>query len=518
MGSPTDDDRNPGRSARLSRGSYALTLLTASVVWAPDDSRVQPEQVGLVGFVLLASAVADSTRSRRDYVAAVEARAELAELTREDEARHRVGAERMRIARELHDVVAHHIALAHAQAATADHLLSAKPDQARDALRHLTPTLLSALNELRATVGLLRQTGHEDPLGPAPGLAHLPDLLDTFEHAGLTVRLTCDGTPKPPSPSVDLTAYRIIQEALTNVTKHARTPTAFLHLSCTGRLLTITVCDTGPRRTAANAIPGYGLIGMRERVQAVGGRLRARPKDDRGFEVIAELPADSPHPHRPPARRPRGSPVTIRVLLADDQALLAGTFKILIDAADDMEVVGLAEDGARTVDLTRATTPDVVVMDIRMPGKDGLTAAEEITQGETLGKVRILVLTTFETDEYVTQALRAGATGFLGKGATPTELLSATRAVVTRYLAIPGPSTAVPRALETLTSREREVLAQAARGLTNVEIAQLLHLSPLTVRTFIQRIMTKLEARHRAQLVAIAYQTGFVRAHRPPAT
>ncbi|WP_419998753.1 response regulator [Streptomyces boninensis] len=218
--------------------------------------------------------------------------------------------------------------------------------------------------------------------------------------------------------------------------------------------------------------------------------------------------------------------MTIRVLLADDQALLAGTFKILIDASDDMEVVGLAEDGAQAVELTRATTPDVVVMDIRMPGKDGLIAAAEITQAG--GRARVLILTTFETDEYVAQALRAGVSGFLGKGVTPGELLSAirtvaagdmvlsplaTRAVVARYLATPGPPTAVPQALEALTSREREVLAQAAKGLTNAEIAELLHLSPLTVRTFIQRIMTKLDSRTRAQLVAIAYRTGFVRVH-----
>ncbi|GAA2104563.1 response regulator transcription factor [Streptomyces albiaxialis] len=223
--------------------------------------------------------------------------------------------------------------------------------------------------------------------------------------------------------------------------------------------------------------------------------------------------------------------MTIRVLLADDQALLAGTFKILIDACDDMEVVGLAEHGTQAVELTRATAPDVVAMDIRMPGKDGLIAAEEITRSEALDKVRVLILTTFETDEYVARALRAGVSGFLGKGVAPTELLSAirtvaagdmvlsplaTRAVVARYLATPGPPTAVPQELETLTSREREVLALAAKGLTNDEIAELLHLSPLTVRTFIQRIMTKLDARHRAQVVALAYQTGFVRVHQPP--
>ncbi|GGO53667.1 response regulator transcription factor [Streptomyces lasiicapitis] len=222
--------------------------------------------------------------------------------------------------------------------------------------------------------------------------------------------------------------------------------------------------------------------------------------------------------------------MTIRVLLADDQALLVGTFQILIDASDDMDVIGVAGDGAQAVEVTRATTPDVVVMDIRMPGQDGLAAAEEITGDPALDDTRVLVLTTFETDEYVTRALRAGVSGFLGKGVGPAELLSAirtvaagdmvlsslaTHAVVTRYLAGPDAAVATPNELQSLTPREREVLAQAAKGLTNDEIAESLYVSPLTVRTFIQRIMTKLGARHRAQLVAIAYQTGFVRVHQP---
>ncbi|MGW1996034.1 sensor histidine kinase [Embleya sp. NPDC001921] len=288
------------RTDRPTTGRYTaacgLVLLAASVLWAPNGAHMRSEQVGLVGFVLVSSAVADSARSRRDYIAAVEARAELAERTREDEARLRVSAERIRIARELHDVVAHHITLAHAQAATADYLLSTKPDQARLARRNLTATLASALQELRATVGLLRQTGDETaPLDPAPGLARLPALLASFGHAGLTVRLTRDGRRQALSPRVDLTAYRIVQEALTNVTKHAHTATASVHLTHTGRLLTITITDDGRRRTTNNAA-GYGLIGMRERARAVGGRLRARPRSDVGFEVIVELPAAASRP------------------------------------------------------------------------------------------------------------------------------------------------------------------------------------------------------------------------------
>ncbi|MFJ1675500.1 MULTISPECIES: response regulator [unclassified Streptomyces] len=222
--------------------------------------------------------------------------------------------------------------------------------------------------------------------------------------------------------------------------------------------------------------------------------------------------------------------MTIRVLLADDQALLAGTFRLLIDSNDDMEVVGLAADGREAVELARATTPDVVVMDIRMPGLDGLAATREICQDEALRGTRILILTTFEIDEYVAQALRAGASGFLGKGVGPGELLdairtvaagdtllspAATRALITRYLARPEGRIAAPESLDVLTAREREVMAQAAEGLSNDEIAERMHVSPLTVRTHVGRAMTKLGARHRAQLVAMAYQSGLVRVDPP---
>lgn len=226
--------------------------------------------------------------------------------------------------------------------------------------------------------------------------------------------------------------------------------------------------------------------------------------------------------------------MTIRVLLADDQALLAGTFRLLIDSCDDMEVVGIASDGREAVDRARATRPDVIVMDIRMPGVDGLTATAEICADDSLRGTRVLILTTFEIDEYVAQALRAGAGGFLGKDVGPDALLTAirtvdagdsllspvaTRSLISRYLARPEPELSAPEDLAVLTAREREVMAQAAEGLSNTEIAGLMHLSPLTVRTHVHRAMSKLHARDRAQLVVIAYRTGLVRVTppRPPA-
>jgi DNA-binding NarL/FixJ family response regulator len=220
--------------------------------------------------------------------------------------------------------------------------------------------------------------------------------------------------------------------------------------------------------------------------------------------------------------------MTIRVLLADDQSLLRATFRIVIDSNPDLEVVAEAADGAEAVALARAHRPDVVVMDIRMPGTDGLAATAIICDDPDLAGTRILILTTFELDEYVARALRAGASGFLGKDVGTDELLAgirtvaagetllsplATRTLITRFLATPerGDNFGTPESLAGLTAREREITAFAAEGMSNDEIAEQLFVSPLTVRTHVQRAMTKLHARDRAQLVVIAYRSGLVR-------
>jgi DNA-binding NarL/FixJ family response regulator len=218
--------------------------------------------------------------------------------------------------------------------------------------------------------------------------------------------------------------------------------------------------------------------------------------------------------------------VTIRVLLADDQALMRAGFRVLIDSAPDLEVVAEARTGSEAVELARQARADVVLMDIRMPGVDGLTATRLITEDEDLAGVRVLILTTFEIDEYVFRALRAGASGFLGKGAEPGELLDAirvvhggdallspvaTRALIARFLSRPDDDRPAPRDLAVLTDREREVLALVAAGLSNDEIADRLVVSPATVKTHVNRAMVKLGARDRAQLVVIAYRTRLVR-------
>lgn len=217
----------------------------------------------------------------------------------------------------------------------------------------------------------------------------------------------------------------------------------------------------------------------------------------------------------------------IRVLLADDQALIRAGFRVLLQADSGLEVVGEALDGEQAVDLARSERADVVLMDIRMPGMDGLEATRRIAADEDLAGVKVIILTTFESDEYVYQAIRAGASGFLVKDTEPAELLQAVRVVargdallspsVTRRLitdlaARPAPAAgpAGGQALSVLTDREREVMSLVAAGLSNDEIGARLYLSPLTAKTHVSRIMTKLNARDRAQLVVLAYETGLV--------
>ena len=215
----------------------------------------------------------------------------------------------------------------------------------------------------------------------------------------------------------------------------------------------------------------------------------------------------------------------ISVLLADDQALVRAGFSALLDAQDDIEVVAEADDGDEAVRLANSHVPDVVLMDIRMPGLDGLSATREIAADEQLSSVRIVILTTFELDEYVFEALRVGASGFLVKDTEPVELIRAVRAVasgeallspsVTRRLiaefAARAKEPAQSPELHELTDREREVMALVAEGLSNDEIAQRLFVSPATAKTHVSRAMIKLNARDRAQLVVLAYETGLVR-------
>ena len=217
--------------------------------------------------------------------------------------------------------------------------------------------------------------------------------------------------------------------------------------------------------------------------------------------------------------------MTTRVLVVDDEALLRTAFSALIGAEDDLEVVGTAADGRQAVALAASLTPDIVVMDVRMPVMDGIEATQRITSGAGEGGPRVLILTTFDLDEYVFEALRAGASGFTLKRRPLEELLSAIRTVaggeallapsvtlrlIAHFTSDPRARAKAPPGLDELTERERQVLSLVARGLSNAELAQTLHVTLPTAKTHVSRILTKLGARDRTQLVVLAYESGLV--------
>ncbi|EME99317.1 two-component sensor histidine kinase [Streptomyces mobaraensis NBRC 13819 = DSM 40847] len=304
------------RAAALRIAAVTITALTGAVMLLGPPPWYSQENVGMLAWAGMAAAAGDAVRSRRAYIAAIEERALRAERSREEEARRRVAEERLRIARELHDVVAHHIALVNVQAGVASHVMDSRPDQAKQALAHVREASRSALDELRSTVGLLRQYGDsEAPTEPAPGMGAFDQLVDGFTRAGLRVAVTVTGAPadapaagdEDPAASVagalpaavDLTAYRVLQEALTNVHKHAG-PGAraeVVILRAPGSLV-LTVLDDGPEDgvpgDGGTAGGGHGLVGMRERVTALGGTIETGPRQGTaGFRVRVRLPVPS---------------------------------------------------------------------------------------------------------------------------------------------------------------------------------------------------------------------------------
>lgn len=277
---------NVDRRTALAIGAGVFVLLDVANVVFAEGTGVDPNSLMNVVAVGLAVALGDAMRSRRAYLAEVVARARRAEDSREEEARRRVTEERLRIARDLHDVVAHHIALINVQAGVGSHLMDSDPEQARQALVHIREASRSALDELSATVGLLRQP--DDPAAPTDptvGMARLDALITGL--AGCGLRVDVDGATTDLPTALDITAYRIVQEALTNVHKHAGTDSARLTFGIKSDALRIVVEDDGLGGPVGT---GHGVVGMRERAEAVGGSLSAGPRTDGGFRVEATLP------------------------------------------------------------------------------------------------------------------------------------------------------------------------------------------------------------------------------------
>ncbi|MBB5866918.1 signal transduction histidine kinase [Allocatelliglobosispora scoriae] len=280
----------PRRTAWLAGGAAALIMYAASVRWS-NEGWAEPENIGIFAWTGMATAVGDATRSRRAYIAAVEERARRAEQTREEEARTRVVQERLRIARELHDVVAHNIAVINVQAGVAAHVLRARPDAAEQALQHIRTAARSVLDELGTVLGVLRQPDDaEAATEPTPGLGRLAELLDSLAAAGLRVEYRLTGEARPLSAAVDLTAYRIAQEALTNAHKHGADGVAHLRVEYTPDALTLEVGNAVPHPARPAGGTSHGIIGMSERAASVGGTLSTGIGTDGQFRVRAVLP------------------------------------------------------------------------------------------------------------------------------------------------------------------------------------------------------------------------------------
>ena len=289
----------PRRQAWLAAGVTALEAAGVELVLY-GDTMFDGEPLYAAVAVLAAMWWGEAVRARRAYLAELRDRAEWAERTREEEARRRVDEERLRIARELHDVVSHTIGVISVQAGVAAHLLHRRPDKAAESLAAIRQASDEALGELHAMLGVLRHGGGDGgggaaPLTPAPGLGELDALVAQAAGAGLEVRVSLEGEARRLPPAVDLACYRVVQESLTNVVRHARASQAEITVTHAGDRVTVEVTDDG--RAGGNGQrggSGQGILGMRERARALGGSLEAGPRPEGGFRVLASLPVGSP--------------------------------------------------------------------------------------------------------------------------------------------------------------------------------------------------------------------------------
>jgi DNA-binding NarL/FixJ family response regulator len=481
----------------------------------PAEARVQGWAVSYAQFA--AAWFLGTVQERRlAYTAKLEALN--AQLADEQELRSRwaVAAERSRIARELHDVVAHSVSVMVVQAGAARRTLTASPGQAATALGQVESTGRQALVELRRLLGRCATA-----TGPAttPSPPAEPGQPGVAGHGGPRGRPAGRGGGRGPAAGAPGRGRPVrLPDRAGGVDQlaQARRPGPGQR---PGLLRPRGPGDPGRgRRGRHGERPGVGPRPHRH--AGAGGPVRRHPGDRR------------PPRRRLPGRRPvapgrRVARVTIRVLIADDQPLMRTGFRMILDAEPDLEVVGEAADGGDAVRLAGHVRADVVLMDIRMPGMDGIEATRRLAGDGVQDPVRVLILTTFDLDEYVLSALRAGASGFLLKDVPPEDLVDAIKVVaagdallapsVTRRLLdrfasnLPDPAAARPAALDSLTARELEVLGLVARGMSNAEIAEHLVVSETTVKTHVGRLLAKLDLRDRVQAVVLAYETGIVR-------
>lgn len=417
---------------------------------------------------------------------------------------------RERLARDLHDTVAHHVSAMAIRAQAGLAMMPSRPDAAAEALQLIEAEAARALDEMLAMVRVLRRDERAD-LAPNPRIA---DLAKLASRARPSVDVAVSGDLDDLLPSIGSAVYRLAQESVTNARRHARHVTRIeVRVTADDTSVRLRVSDDGdPGLVRPAASPGYGLVGMIERADLLGGTCAAGPGPGRGWTVTAVLPPW------------RGAGMSVRVIVADDQEIVRTGLTMMLDSQPGIEVVGEAADGVAAVGLARRLRPDVCLFDIRMPGTDGIEATRRLAGPGVEDPLAVVVITTFDLDEYVYAALRAGARGFLLKNAGTQLLAQAVHAAATgdaliapsitaRLLdAFAGTgSTAPSQPVDPLTEREEQVLLSVARERTNREIAEELYITLSTVKTHVASLMAKIGARNRVEIAIWAYETRRVR-------
>ena len=434
------------------------------------------------------------------------------------------------MARDVHDVVGHSLAVILAQAESAQYVEDADSEKLKETMATIATSARTSLQDVRQVLTTTQGATSSGRSGS------LDSLVDGVRSSGHAVESTVVGLPQPLPPELETVAYRVLQEMLTNAIKHGRrdTPvTVERHWEGELRIevrnvVAVTDDATQPLRaiesdatmppatpSTPSTTPGQGVDGMRRRLEAVGGRLDVRRRDEAGgatFTATAWVPVAGWR--------------VIRVVLVDDQELFREGVRTIIDAQDQMVVVGVAGDGFEAVAVCDELQPDVVLMDIRMPEMDGVEATRQLFAPDRVSRretpLRVVVLTTFNLDDRAATAIRYGASGFLLKDTTPVMLRDAIRTVhagnavlapADLSLLLQGQFVArapAPAAYLSLTDKEREVFAAVARGLSNTEIAALVFASESTVKTHVGSVLRKLSLRDRVQIVVFAHEHGLV--------
>ena len=470
-------------------------------------------------------------------VQSLKERAERAERERYLLAEQARTEERARLAGEMHDVVTHRVSLMVLQAGA---LRMTAPDEAtRQAAEELRAAGCQALDELRDLVGILRAAPDGGEMPSTPGLAAL---VAESVKVGTPAELVEDGDPALASPVVGRTVYRIVRESLTNVRKHAPGTRVTVQVSYGPSQLRLTIRNTPPGQ--AEDASGQAVDASGRAVDASGlGGGRLPPGRDRLRPGYRPAPAAGGTGARDAAGRPLpgrgvlrgghaaclradrgiGGVSVIRVVVVDDEPMVCAHLRTILTSGGTIEVVADAQDGAAGVEAVVRTRPDVVLMDLRMPGMDGLTAIERIS--ELADPPAVVVLTTFDADEYVLRALRAGAAGFLVKSTPPEDLIGLVQVAAEGHTVL-APAAArrlIAASTDTqpardrarqlagsLTEREAEVLACLGEGLSNAQIAARLYLSEATIKGYVSRTLDKLGCANRTQAGLLAHDAGLV--------